>query len=111
MWIQDYIKNASSYGGDIDHLYMVITFLIGFWLLLTYVVMFYFIFRFKAKDGQKAAYIGGDKRSQLLWIFVPLIFIVACDLYIDVATTSVWKKIKQDLPPADAKIRIIAQQW
>ena len=34
--IEYFVKNASSYGGEIDWLFDLITYIVGFWFLLTF---------------------------------------------------------------------------
>ena len=55
------VPQASSYAASIDGLITLITVLVGFWFLIAEGVFFYFIFKFKAKEGQKAQYITGEK--------------------------------------------------
>lgn len=52
--------SASSYAPDIDNLFSLVTFLVGFWFIVAQVLLFYFIFRFRRKPGGKAQYISGD---------------------------------------------------
>ena len=37
--------------------------------------------------------------------------IILCDIVIVAAAIRVWYNVKQDLPPADETVRIVAQQW
>ena len=104
-------ESLSTYSGEIDSLFMLITYLVGFWFIVSEVALFYLVIRFMRKDGVKAQYIGGDTKKQLAWVFVPLSLIVLCDLWIDIETASVWNMIKQNNPPAEQKIRVIGQQW
>ena len=57
------IQAASSYAGDIDRLIIVVAVLTGFWLLIAEGVLFYFVFKFKKKDGVKAQYITGEEKE------------------------------------------------
>ena len=109
--MQLWIRNLSSYGGQIDDLFWLITALVGFWFVLAQVILFYFVFRYRRRPGRPALHVRGDKWGQLSWIIVPLILVVACDFWIDVATANVWENIKEHIPTADARIRVDAQQW
>ncbi len=103
--------SASSFAGDIDQLILIIAVLGGFWLLVAEFVLFYFIFKFRRKDGVKAQYITGEKKEEKKWIAIPHYAVLACDVVIVVVAIMVWYKIKQDLPPPDETIRVIGQQW
>lgn len=105
------LVSGSSYAPDIDKLFSLVTWLVGFWFVVAQLLLFYFICRFRRQPGVKARYITGDSRAQFAWVLVPLILVIACDGWIDVATAKVWHTIKEDLPPADDTVRITAQQW
>lgn len=109
--VEHYLEAASTFAADIDGIIALVTVLVGFWFILAEVVLIGLVVRFRKKKGQKAAYITGDTRAQMRWITVPLVLIILCDIWIAVADSSVWTKIKQDLPPADATVGIIGQQW
>ena len=109
--IESLIDSGSTYSGDIDFLFTLITSIVGVWFVVSEVVFFYFMFRFRAKEGVKAQYIGGDKKAHKKWISIPHWLIIICDIVLIVGAVQVWYEIKQKLPPADETIRVIAQQW
>ena len=106
-----WIKGLSSYAADVDGLFWLVTALIGFWFVVAQAVVFYFAFRYRRKDGVKAAYITGKSWREMGWVMGPVILVVMCDGWIDVATASVWKNIKEELPAADHKVDVTGQQW
>jgi cytochrome c oxidase subunit 2 len=102
---------ASSYAADIDQLFDVITLLVGIPFLVCCYLLFSFIFRFRAKDGQKAMYITGTEHQYMKWIHRAHIPILTFDVIIVVMAVNVWYTVKQDLPEANTTVRVIAQQW
>ena len=46
--IEHFVKNASSYAGDIDGLILLVTVLVGFWFFAAQGIFFWLIFRFRA---------------------------------------------------------------
>jgi cytochrome c oxidase subunit 2 len=104
-------KVLSSYANQIDDLGFLITVLVGIGFFLAQGVLFYSIFKFRAKKGEKAAYILGDRWGQLKWVFIPVFFVVVGDFFVDLKTTSVWALIKQELPETDFQVRIIGSQY
>lgn len=102
---------ASSFAGDIDNLIMWITIIVGVWFLMAEGIFFYFIFRFRKRDGQKAQYITGEKKEEMKWISIPHFLVLIFDVIILAMAISVWYNIKQNLPPADDTIRIVGHQW
>jgi cytochrome c oxidase subunit 2 len=106
-----WLKAGSSYAGEIDGLFWLVTALVGFWFLVAQGVFFYLLFRFRRKPGVKAQNLSGNNWGQLKWVFLPLFLIIGCDFWIDVATARVWENIKEDMPAADETVRVIGQQW
>lgn len=106
-----YIEEASSYAKDIDGLILLIFVIVGAWFLLAEAVLFGLIFKFRAKDGQKAQYISGEHKKEKRWVAVPHYAVLVFDVVIIAAALKVWIDVKQTMPPADVTVRIIAQQW
>ena len=109
--IEYYVVAASSYAKDIDGLFDLIFWLVGFWFLLAEGTLFYLIFRFKAKKNQRGEYITGEKKSEMRWISTPHYLVLLCDIAIVFFAVKVWMEVKQDLPEADRTVRVIGQQW
>jgi cytochrome c oxidase subunit II len=110
MW-ERYVTAASTSAHSIDHLFLVIAALVGFWFLLAEGALFYLIFKFRAKDGRPTRYITGEEKHLKRWINIPHFLIILCDIVIVVGAIRVWYDIKQAMPPADETIRVIGQQW
>jgi cytochrome c oxidase subunit 2 len=109
--IERYVPAASTYASDIDGIITLIAVLVGFWFVLTLGVFFWLIVRFRKKDGIKAEYITGELKSHKRWISIPHMLVLVCDIFILVGAIRVWYTVKQDLPPAQQTVRLIAQQW
>lgn len=110
MW-ERYSTAASTYAHSIDHLYILIAVIVGFWLLLAEGTMFALIFKFRAKDGRPTKYITGEEPHLKRWISIPHYIIMVCDIVIVAAAITVWYNIKQAMPAADETVRVIGQQW
>jgi cytochrome c oxidase subunit 2 len=109
--IEHYLTAASSYADDIDSLFTLILVLVGFWFVLCQAVFFWLLFRFRKRDGVAAEYITGEEKSHKRWITIPHILVLICDVFIIWGAVRVWYEVKQDLPPAQATVRVISQQW
>jgi cytochrome c oxidase subunit 2 len=105
------IASASSFSGDVDGLFVLISVLVGVWFIAAEAMFFWLIFRFRAKDGVRAQYITGKEKHLKQWINIPHALVLVCDVVIIVAAIRVWVLIKQTLPPADRTVRVTAQQW
>mgnify|MGYP001416032505 CR=1 FL=1 len=110
-WMMD-LPQASSYAYHIDGLFGLITYLVGFWFILSEIVLFYFIFRYRRKTpDQKAEYVSGEEPHEKQWISLPHILVIVCDIVLVVATIFVWYKVKQTLPPTKPEnvIKVMSQ--
>lgn len=105
------IESASSYAGDIDEIILIVAVLGGFWLLVAEALLFYFVIKFRRSRNPKALYITGEQKHEKKWIHIPHNLVLLCDVVIIVVAIRVWYNVKQDLPPADETVRVIAQQW
>jgi cytochrome c oxidase subunit 2 len=109
--IDRYVEQLSTFAKDIDFLILLIGVLVGFWLLLCEALFFYFIIRFRAKDGRRAEYITGDEKHHKRWISYPHMVVLVCDIVIVFFAINVWYEVKQQQPEAYETVRVIGQQW
>jgi cytochrome c oxidase subunit 2 len=109
--LERYFTAASTYAHSIDHLFILIAVIVGFWLIVAEGMMFGLVFKFRAKDGRPTQYITGDEKHLKRWISIPHFLVILCDIVIIIAAITVWYNIKQVLPAAEATVRVIGQQW
>lgn len=109
--ISYFLPQASSYAADIDWLFTLILVTVGFWFLVAQAVLFYFIFRFRRRDGVPGRYVTGEQKVEKRWISQPHVLVILCDVVIIAATVWVWVNVKQERPPAEETVQIVAQQW
>jgi len=109
--LERYLTAASTYAHSIDHLFILIAVIVGFWLIAAETMMFALVFKFRAKNGRPTQYITGDEQHLKRWISIPHFLVILCDIVIIIAAITVWYNIKQVMPPADATVRVIGQQW
>ncbi|MSR47599.1 MAG: cytochrome c oxidase subunit II [Planctomycetes bacterium] len=104
--------NHSSFGEEIDLMYIWI-----FWItMVTFVVvegvMVYFCFKYRRNPARKATYIAGSHKLEVAWTVIPAIILVA----LGVASTNTWAKIKNSSDPSypqefQTEVKIAAQQF
>ena len=102
---------ASTYAADIDNLILLIGVVVGIFFLAAEVIFFAFIVKFRARPGVKARYVTGETTREKMWVSYPHYLVLFFDVIIVVAALRVWHEVKIDFPPADDRVRIIAQQW
>jgi len=106
-----YVTQASSYAADVDDLFLLIALIVGAFFLAAEFVLLWLIVKFRARPGVKARYITGEKTSETRWVNYPHYLVLVFDILIVAAALRVWSEVKIDLPPAEERVRIIAQQW
>jgi cytochrome c oxidase subunit II len=109
--LERYLTAASTYAHSIDHLFILIASLVGFWLIVAEVVLFTLVFKFREKEGRPTRHITGDEKELHRWITIPHMLVILCDIAIIIPAIVVWYNIKQALPPAENTVRVYAQQW
>ena len=109
--IERYLIQASSYAQGIDGLITLVFVLVGFWFLAAEGIFFWLIWKFRARPGEKSQYLTGKEKHVKRWVTIPHALVLVCDVFIIVASIRVWYNVKQQLPEADATVRVIGQQW
>ena len=106
-----FVTQASSYAADVDGLILLVALIIAPFFLAAEFVLVWLVVKFRARPGVKARYITGEKASETRWVTYPHYLVLVFDVIIVVAALRVWSDVKMDLPPAEERVRIIAQQW
>ncbi|MBX7147676.1 cytochrome c oxidase subunit II [bacterium] len=109
--LQHFLPGISSYSAQSDQLFDLITYVMGFWFFLGQGLFFYFILKYRRKPGVPSVYISGDSKQEKKPIAWAHKLLLVCDIVIVLAAVKVWYHVKQELPPADATIKVIGQQW
>jgi cytochrome c oxidase subunit 2 len=106
-----FVTQASSYAPEVDRLILWIALIVGAFFLAAECILVWLVVKFRARPGVKARYITGEKTHETKWVSYPHYLVLIFDIIIVVAALRVWFDVKIDLPPAEERVRIIAQQW
>ncbi len=109
--IEYFLPAASTYADDIDWLFDLVFWLVGFWFVVAQGIFFWLLFKFRARDGVKGQYVTGELKHEKRFITIPHMLVLVCDVFIIYGAVRVWYDIKQYLPPAQETVRAIGQQW
>lgn len=109
--VEPFLQQASSYAGQIDNVILVVAIITGFWSVLCFGVFFWFLFKFRARDGVGAQYVTGDVKEEKKYVTTPHNLVLLCDIAIIVIAVQAWYHVKQDMPEPDQQVRIVVQQW
>jgi cytochrome c oxidase subunit II len=105
------VPRASTYASDIDGLILLVGVIVGVGFAVAQGVFFYFIVRFRHRDGVKATYLSGEAKGDKRWVNIAHAVVLVADVVIVVAAIMVWVDVKQTLPAPARTVRVIAQQW
>ncbi len=93
-----FLPALSTYAGDIDFIIDLIFWMVGAWFILSEVLLFWMIIRFRKKEGVKAEYISGELSEHKRWITIPHFLVLFCDIFILYYAIAAWYEVKQNLP-------------
>lgn len=101
--------SASTYGPEIDRLYTIILVITGVVFVLTEVCLVWFLFRYRHKEGRKAAYIHGSTKAEIVWTAIPFVIV----LWIALSGRDLWGRIKDvdRIPPDAMEVMVTAKQF
>jgi cytochrome c oxidase subunit 2 len=102
---------ASSYARDIDGVFYFIYYLTTFIFLLVTVLMVWFLYKYRYKEGEerRAIYSHGNVALEILWTVIPAIVFIGIWVY----SKSAWSTIKDPThaPQGEVYVRAIAKQF
>ncbi len=104
-------KNISTFGGEIDHVFYLIFYIVGIGFLLGEGAIFYFLIRYRRKAGQKARFITGEGWTQAAWILVPGLLVMCLDLWIDFAGAKAYDEVKGERPASNFLVNVAGKQF
>jgi cytochrome c oxidase subunit 2 len=104
-------ENISTYGADLDGVFYLILYIVGFWFVLAEVAILYFAFRYRRRPDRPAVYVRGDRWRELAWILVPAAVVLVLDLGIDAAGARVWDAVKTHVPRGDVHLEVVGRQF
>ncbi len=103
---------VSSFGAEIDNLFMFILWVTTFFFVLTEGLLVYAMWKYAHVPGRKAAFVHGSHTLETMWTLVPVVILIL----IAVVQINVWERIKYHsrMPRPDAttqQMEVQARQW
>ena len=100
-------ENVSTYGADIDWMFYLIYWITAVVFLLVHVLLLYFMFRYRGREGRKAVYSHGNTNLEIAWTIVPALIVIL----LAVMSKPTWDHVKRELPPPDQVVRVTGKQF
>jgi cytochrome c oxidase subunit 2 len=110
-WLRWLPENVSTYGGEIDGIISLIYYVTLAWFFLTLGIFGLFLVLYRRRDGRRAAYVTGHRLKEAGWVLVPVLVVLALDLWIDLRGAPVWAKVRGQAPPTAMTIQVTAKQF
>lgn len=103
--------NVSTFGGDIDWLFDVIMYMVGFTFILTEVLLAWFVFKYSKARDDKGVFTHGNHKLEMFWTAVPAVALLGIAFF----QMETWAKIKfaKNFPKdgAYSREKPIAEVW
>jgi cytochrome c oxidase subunit 2 len=99
--------SASVEGEKIDEMFMLTTAVTGLVFLITQFLLFYFAWKYQAKEGRKVFYFPHNNKLELIWTVVPAIFLTVLVVF----GLRFWFRITSDAPKEAMTVEIIGKQF
>jgi cytochrome c oxidase subunit 2 len=100
-------EDISTYGAQIDSLFYLVFWITNITFVLVQGALIYFLFRYRARPGQKATYTHGNNTLEIAWTIAPSIILVVLALL----SRASWVEIKETLPPSNYPVQVTAKQF
>ncbi len=72
---------ASEHGAQVDYLMLVSMGVVFFVQTITQALLYYFAFKYRGKQGQKALFFADNDRLEFIWTIIPVIVLAGLILY------------------------------
>ncbi|TVR86626.1 MAG: cytochrome c oxidase subunit II [Saprospirales bacterium] len=86
---------ASIHGVSMDQLFNMTLFFTGIVFVVTQIVLFWFAYKYRGREGQKALYLSHDNRLELVWTAIPAVVMAILVVF----GLNTWNEIMQEVDP------------
>ena len=101
-------ENVATFG-DVDSIFYVILWITGIIFVLVQGTLLWFVFRYRHKEGRKAAHVHGNWRVEVVWTVIPFIIVIV----LGAMSWGPWSRMKNPdrFPAAGLEVAIHAKQF
>ena len=100
-------EDVSTYGAQIDQLFMVILWITGGIFVLVEGALLWFLIRYRHREGRSAVYLHGNAVVEIVWTIVPACIVI----YLAFASQRLWAQIQGPPPPHQLEVEVNAEQF
>ncbi|BDS15136.1 cytochrome c oxidase subunit II [Aureispira anguillae] len=85
---------ASKHGPEVDYLFNLTLFFTSIVFILTHIALFWFVWKYKGKQGKIGLYWAHNETLEMVWMIIPSVVMT----FLVVGGLQAWNKIMLDLP-------------
>lgn len=100
-------EQASTYAHEIDSIFHLIMWITGVIFVIVEVLLLYFLWKYRHREGRKAHYTHGNNRLEVIWTIVPALICVMLALL----SRRIWTEIKERMPADALQVQITGEQF
>ena len=100
-------EGVSSYAGTVDGLFRLILWITGIIFIAVELLLLFFLFRYRHREGRRAHYTHGNNRLEVIWTIVPAVICVVLALL----SRRAWADIKQNMPAGAMAVEVTGEQF
>jgi cytochrome c oxidase subunit II len=97
-------ESASAHGGILDNLFLITLIITGIVFVITTVLLFWFAFKYRYREGQKAKFIPHDNKLEIYWTAIPAVVMAI----LVVRGLNAWNEVMADVKPDEDYMEIEA---
>ena len=100
-------EQASTYAPEIDNMFHLIMWITGVIFVIVELMLVYFLWRYRHREGRTAHYTHGNNRLEVIWTIVPALICVMLALL----SRRIWDQIKENMPHEGLEIHVTGEQF
>ncbi len=100
-------ETVSSYGAQVDRLFLIILGITGVIFVLVEGVLLVFLIRYRHRRAQAAFYTHGNSLVEIIWTVVPAVIVAMLTF----SSQRVWSYIQGPPPPHQLELEVTAEQF
>ncbi|MFZ4543266.1 MAG: cytochrome c oxidase subunit II [Saprospiraceae bacterium] len=97
-------ESASVEGASIDHLFNVTLIATGIVFFITHILLFWYSYQYRGREGRKVLYIPHDNRLEMIWTAVPAVVLT----FLVIAGLDTWNDVMADVKEGEDVMEIEA---
>ncbi|HMQ05668.1 MAG TPA: OmpA family protein [Saprospiraceae bacterium] len=101
------LKAASEHGVEVDSMFNVTLFFTGIIFVITHILLFWYPYKYRQQDGNKARFFPHNTSLEIVWTGVPLVVMT----FLVVQGLIVWNRVMPDVKPGDEYVEIEATAY